>query len=136
LKKVLLDTNIVLDIALKRDPFYDESFHVFSLINKKKIKAYITTTTITDIYYIVKRKLNHNLSIQFIEDLISVVSLINVTEKTILSAIETKNNDFEDAIQFIAAHENSLNLIITRDKKGFLNSELKVLNPTEFLNTY
>ena len=136
MKKVLLDTNIVLDIALKRDPFYDESFHIFSLINKKKIKAYITTTSITDIYYIVKKKLNHNLSIQFIEDLISVVSLINVTEKTILSAIETKNNDFEDAIQFLAAHENSLNLIITRDKKGFLNSELKVLNPTEFLNTY
>jgi len=136
LKKVLLDTNIVLDIALKRNPFYDESFHVFSLINKKKIKAYITTTTITDIYYIVKRKLNHNLSIQFIKDLISVVSLINVTEKTILSAIDTNNNDFEDAIQSIAAQENSLDLIITRDKKGFLNSELKVLNPTEFLNTY
>ena len=136
MKKVLLDTNIVLDIALKRNPFYDESFHVFSLINKKKIKAYITTTTITDIYYIVKRKLNHNLSIQFIKDLISVVSLINVTEKTILSAIDTNNNDFEDAIQSIAAQENSLDLIITRDKKGFLNSELKVLNPTEFLNTY
>lgn len=92
MKKVLLDTNIVLDIALKRDLFYDESIHVFSLINKKKIKAYITTTSITDIYYIVKRKLNHNLSIQFIEDLISVNRLINVTEKTILSAIETKNN--------------------------------------------
>ena len=136
MKKDLLDTNIVLDIALKRDSFYDESFHIFSLINKKKIKAYITTTSITDIYYIIKKELNHNLSIQFIEDLVSIVCLINVTEKTVLSAIETKNNDFEDAIQFIAAHENSLNLIITRDKKGFLNSELKVLNPTEFLNTY
>ena len=136
MNKVLLDTNIVLDIALKRDPFYDESFHIFSLINKKKIKAYITTTSITDIYYIIKKKLNHNLSIQFIEDLVAIVGLINVTEKTILSAIETKNNDFEDAIQFIAAHENSLNLIITRNKKDFLNSQLKVLNPIEFLNTY
>ena len=136
MKKVLLDTNIVLDIALKRNPHYNESFHIFSLISKKKVEAYITTTSITDIYYIIRKELNHNLSMRFIIDLVSIVRLINVTEQTILSAIETKNNDFEDAIQFTAAHENSLDLIITRNKKDFLNSQLKVFNPTEFLNLY
>ncbi len=65
MKKALFDTNIILDIALKRYPFFKDAFKLFELIDKNIITGNITATTITDIYYISKKEKGHNKSINF-----------------------------------------------------------------------
>ncbi|MBN2394895.1 MAG: hypothetical protein JXC36_00345 [Candidatus Atribacteria bacterium] len=68
--RLLLDTNIILDIALKRDTFYKDSADVFKKIDNKTVFGFVTATTITDIYYIAKKDKGHSLAIEFISNLI------------------------------------------------------------------
>ncbi len=132
--KILFDTNIILDIALKRQPYFTETYKLFELIDKEKIIGSITASTITDIYYISKREKGHLESINFIKNLIEVVDVIGIDKEIIISALGSEMNDFEDAIQSFAAEANDLEIIITRNKKDFVNSELQILTPKEFLN--
>ena len=63
MKKVLFDTNIILDIALKRNPFFELASQLFSLIDRKIIEGYITASTVTDIYYISKKEKGERLTV-------------------------------------------------------------------------
>lgn len=106
MKRVLIDTNIILDIALKREPFFKSSAELFDLIDKKVISAYLTASTITDIYYISKRQKNHETAIQFISDILNITDLIGIDKKVIFDALQRGMKDFEDAVQISAAAFN------------------------------
>lgn len=134
MKKVLFDTNIILDIALKRQPFFNETSKLFELIDKKKISGSITASTITDIYYISKREKGHHESIDFIKSLIEVLEVVGIDKEIIANALNSDMKDFEDAIQSSAAESYDLEIIITRNKKDFFNSTIQILTPEEFLN--
>jgi len=131
--KVLFDTNIILDIALKRESFFEDAFKLFSLIDQKKIIGSITASTITDIYYISKREKGHTESMNFIKGLIEIVEVIGIDKDVIIKALTLGMQDFEDAIQTCAAELNEIEVIITRNKKDFTNTSLKILTPREFL---
>ena len=133
MKKVLFDTNIILDIALKRESFFEDAQKLFILIDKEKITGNITATTITDIYYIAKKEKGHNEAINFIENLVEVIDVIGINKETILKALASKMKDFEDAIQSSAAEIHQIDLILTRNKNDFTDTTIKVLTPKEFL---
>jgi predicted nucleic acid-binding protein len=133
--RILLDTNIVLDIALKREPYYSDSANVFKKINNKTIFGFITATTITDIYYIAKKEKGHYIAIDFITNLIQIVDIIGVDREIIIDSLTSQLLDFEDAIQSVASGFNNINFIITRNTRDFLNSEIKAITPTDFLGS-
>lgn len=134
MKKVLFDTNIILDIALKREPHFEHVFQLFSLIDNKIIEGNITASTITDIYYISKKENGHDASIQFIRHLMEIVDVLGVDKDVILKSLESGMKDFEDAIQVSAAEFNGIEIVLTRNKKDFVGSLVKVHTPQEFLN--
>lgn len=129
----MLDTNIILDIALKREPYFKHSAEVFRRIDKNDFVGFITATTVTDIYYISKREIGHDLALSFISDLIEVVEVIGVDKQIIRQAIGFGFRDFEDAIQVSAATAASLDYVITRNTKDFATSEIEALTPSELL---
>lgn len=131
--RVLLDTNIILDIALKRDPHFKDSANVFKKIDNKKIHGFVTATTITDIYYISKRDRGHQITINFISNLIEIIDVIGVDREVIVEALESPLTDFEDAVQSVSSQLNDIEFIITRNQKDFFHSEIKALTPKEFL---
>ena len=133
--KVLFDTNIILDIALKRESFFEDAFKLFSLIDQKKIIGIITASTITDIYYISKKEKGHTESINFIKGLIEVVEVIGIDKDIIIKALTSGIQDFEDAIQTCAAELNEIEVIITRNKNDLTNTSIKILTPREFLKS-
>jgi predicted nucleic acid-binding protein len=133
MKKVLFDTNIILDIALKRESFFEDPQRLFNLIDQGKITGNITASTITDIFYIAKKERGHNDAIDFIKNLIEVVEVIGIDKEIIVKALISEMKDFEDAVQASAAELNEMELIITRNKNDFKNTSLKVLTPKEFL---
>ena len=132
---VLFDTNIILDIALKRLPHFNDAAQLFTLIDKKKISGNITATTITDIYYIAKSEKGHEETLEFISNLIEVVEIIGVDRDVIVKAIKSELKDFEDAIQTVAAEFSEIDYVITRNKKDFLKSGLNIYTPKEFIQT-
>ena len=131
--KVLFDTNIILDIALKRESFFEDAQKLFILIDKEEITGNITATTITDIYYIAKKEKGHNEAISFIKNLIEVIDVIGINKETILKALASTMKDIEDAIQSSAAEIHQIDLILTRNKNDFTDTTIKILTPKEFL---
>ncbi len=120
---------------MKRESFFEDAFKLFSLIDQKKIIGIITASTITDIYYISKKEKGHTESINFIKGLIEVVEVIGIDKDIIIKALTSGIQDFEDAIQTCAAELNEIEVIITRNKKDFTNTSLKILTPREFLKS-
>ncbi len=106
MKRALLDTNIILDIALNRDSFYKDALKLFILIDEEEISGSVTASTITDIYYIAKKEQGHQTAITFIKNLIQVVDIIGIDKETISRALSSEMKDFEDAIQSSAAELN------------------------------
>jgi predicted nucleic acid-binding protein len=133
---VLFDTNIILDLALKRKDFFEDAFNLFKLIDQSKINDWVTASTITDIYYVSKKEKSHIETISFLKDLIEIVGVIGVDREIILKALFSEFKDFEDAIQSIAARINKIDVIITRNKKDFKDSLPRAFTPKEFFQEY
>jgi len=134
MKRLLLDTNIILDIALKREPHFELSSKIFELIDKKRIIGYITASTVTDIYYISRKEKGNEIAIEFISNLIEIVDVIGVDKSIIIKALKSNIKDFEDAVQVSAAENYEIEIIVTRNKSDFLNSGLEILTPKELID--
>ncbi|MDY0254743.1 MAG: PIN domain-containing protein [Tenuifilaceae bacterium] len=134
MRRLLLDTNIILDIALKREPHFEHSSKIFELIDKKRIIGYITASTVTDIYYISRREKGNEIAIEFISNLIEIIDVIGVDKSTIVKALKSNLKDFEDAVQVSAAENYEIEIIVTRNKSDFLNSGLEILTPKELID--
>ena len=93
----------------------------------------VTASTITDIYYIIKKSKSHDIAIAFIKDLVSFTEVLGVDRNTIKLALEKDFVDFEDGVQIISAENHNIDVIITRNEKDFTKTSIAVHSPTEFL---
>lgn len=133
MKKVLLDTNVILDFALQREKYVANSRKILQLAFESKIVAFITATTITDIYYIARKNIGKKKSLDFLVNILSFLEVANVDKRVILRALELDFNDFEDAIQECSAYHSDIPIIITRNEKDYKDSRLHIFNPEEYL---
>lgn len=133
---ILIDTNVILDFAIKRDEFYKNSILIFKIFKNTNHKGYLTASTITDIYYIVKKVQGHQSAVEFLRSLIGIFKVLGVNSEIIEEALNKDFPDFEDGVQTITAEKNTIDLIITRNKKDFENTNIDVYSPVEFLKLY
>jgi len=132
---VLIDTNVVLDQLVRRDPFYENAERIRLLSEMGYINSYISASAVTDIYYIAKKELkNKDVVVKLIEKLLETTSIAAVTESSIHEALVLKWDDFEDAVQYVAGQNVSADYIITRNPNDFENSRIKIVSPEEFLS--
>ena len=135
--KVLLDTNIILDLLAKREPFYNGAARIFTLADKSKLMLFTTSLSIANTYYILSNLKSASDAREILRNFRVLVSIIGVDEKiTDLSLNDHSFRDFEDAIQYYSALENNIGFIITRDSKGFKKSQIPVMTADEFLTSF
>lgn len=136
--KILLDTNIVLDIFLKRESFFHSSYNAVALAlddSLKKNNLYVSASIITDIYYIASRNIKDIEKVKnLIRELLSFANVLSVTDKEIHSALDSQFKDFEDSVLNEVAVNNQIDIILTRNKKDFINSDLEILLPDELID--
>ena len=132
--KIMCDTNIILDVLLEREPFVEDSYKVLSLCEKHLIDGFVSASSITDIYYLV-RKYTHStkLAYQAIGKLLEIVKVCSVTNNDVLMAFQKGARDFEDCLVATCAKSICCDYIITRNKKDFEEFDLPLLTPTELL---
>lgn len=135
MERALFDTNVILDIALKRTPHFVAAAKLFELIDEEKITGFITATTITDIYYIAKKEKGYLSTVDFISSLVEVVEVVGVDREVILKALKSDLKDFEDAVQTSAAEMAGIDRLITRNKRDFTQSNLQIFTPNEFIES-
>jgi predicted nucleic acid-binding protein len=132
--RVLIDTNIVLDFLLQREPFSQDAELLFQAIDVGEVVGYVTATTLTDIFYISRR---HTRSIeqarQAVSETLTALMVCPVDRVVLELAFNSGLPDFEDAVQIFSAVAQGLEAIVTRDAQGFLSSPIPVLSIQELL---
>lgn len=132
--RLLIDTNIIIDLLAKREPFYDSASKLFSLADKKNIHLSISSLSIANTNYILTRLLNANEAREILRRFKILLELIPLTDKIIDLALNDSNfSDFEDGIQYYSAIENNQDIIITRDLKDFKSAKLPIMTTEEYL---
>lgn len=132
--KALIDTNIVLDYLLQREPFFQDADQIFQAINTGQVTGYVTATTLTDIFYISRK---HTRSVeqarQAVLETLTAMAICSVDRTVLESAFNSGLADFEDAVQIFSAVAQGLDAILTRDAQGFLSSPIPVFSVQELL---
>jgi len=134
MEKLLIDTNIVIDLLAKREDFYREAQELFTLADEKNISLFISSLTFVNTHYVLSKYLNANEARKVLIKFNVLVKVLPLEDKVIEWALASNFNDFEDAIQYYTALDKKLDIIISRDKKDFKMSTLPVLTAKEYLN--
>ncbi|ADL08363.1 type II toxin-antitoxin system VapC family toxin [Thermosediminibacter oceani] len=130
---ILLDTNISLDFLLKREPFFEPVNKILVMVKNNEIEACITASSVTDIYFIMRKYKTQKERILMLTEYLKLVDIISTTKVDVLRALKMKSADFEDAVVFQSAKRKKVDYIITRDKMGFADKAIKTVSPEEFL---
>lgn len=131
--RVLLDTNILLDALLEREPFVREAEALFEAIESHQIEGYVTATTLTDIFYIVRKAKGVAIAKQAVSRILVGMHICTVERSILEAAISSLLPDFEDAVQIACALNENLEAIITRDTQDFADASLQILSAGELL---
>jgi len=133
--KLLVDTNIIIDLLSKRKNFYPAAASLFTFADQKKIKLFVSSITFTTTIYILSKQKSSSEAKEILRKLKILVKVLSLDEKIIdLSLNDSKFNDFENAVQYYTAIENNMDTIITRNLKDFKNSTLPVFTANDFLS--
>ncbi len=131
--KLLIDCNILMDWLTNRPPFSTHAERLLTLIEGNKIKGYISPLTLSNTYYILRKQTSRKIANEFLNDSKKLFTIIDITKKITINAIDNKFKDFEDDLHFYTAILNNLDFIITRNKADFHKSKIKVITAEEYL---
>jgi predicted nucleic acid-binding protein len=137
MKKLLIDTNIVIDLLAHREPFYEDAAKLFSLADKKLLKLSVSSLTMANTYYLLQ-KANSSLVAKEILRKFKILTIVLAMDDKIidLGLNDSGFGDFEDAVQYYSAIENGQDIIITRNLRDFKTSKIPVLTAGEFLKSF
>ena|SRR4028118_1549831 len=130
--RVLIDTNVVLDFLQEREPFAENAARLFERIDAGEIEGFIAATTITNIYYIVRKAAGAIVAQDAITQVLTDLNICVVDRNVLEQAIALNFRDFEDAVQYVCGVVNSVDAIVTRDASGFVGVEIPVMSPGDF----
>lgn len=131
--KVLLDTNVILDVLLQRDPHFAQSSAVWAAIEAGHAGGFVAAHAITTIHYIVRRSVGAKRAGEIVKLILEVLSVAGVSGSVISTSISLDWPDFEDAVTASAALAAGCDLIVTRDTAGFSRSPIKAMTPRSAL---
>lgn len=130
---ILIDTNIVLDLLLEREPYVESATAIFDHVERGTLTGYLAATTITNIFYILRKAQGRDVALAAIRRLLIGLQLCAVDRQTVETALSLSLTDFEDGIQLACANLAQLDAIVTRDTQDFSGSTLPIYSPTDLL---
>ena len=134
MKRILIDTDVILDLFFDREPFSENAAKVLSLCEKKDIIGFVTPVIISNVYYLLSQKAKQEKVIEKLKILMSILEVLVIDKNAIIVALNSKFKDFEDALQNYSAELNGeIDIIITRNTKDYKKSKFGIMNPENFL---
>ena len=130
--KVFLDTNIVIDLLDKREPFYIDAIKLFTLAYQKEITLFVSPMTYATASYLLRKHGKEGMK-RLLSNFRQLSQITTADEKVVDAALESSFNDYEDALQYYSALTRNVDVIVTRNKKDFTSASIPVLSPEELL---
>lgn len=131
--RVLIDTNILLDVILHRDPWRFEAQAIWNAVRDGRLLGLITATTVTDVHYLVRRAVHGDAAIEAIRECVDLFTVVAIGDTQLRMALALPGSDFEDNVQIAAAMSARVDAIVTRDTTGFRGSPIEALLPGQLL---
>ena len=133
--RILIDTNVILDILQKREPFFADSYRALRKAIEEDDECLLCASAVTDIFYMLRKALGSaQKAKEQIERLAQLVSFADVQGMDIHAALMRAMPDFEDAVVDVVAERNGAGCILTRNIKDFAGSVVPAILPADFLN--
>lgn len=135
--KLLIDTNVVLDVLLRREPFFGKAAEVLNLTQREDVREYVSASAITDIYYIANKQMKDRAAVRdLLNRLLMLVSVAAVSEQEIRNALHLEWADFEDSVQYSVALLNEMDGIVTRNPGDYQEADVQIWLPEQILETF
>jgi predicted nucleic acid-binding protein len=131
--RVLLDTNVILDFLLDREPFAEAAAAVWQAGEEGRIEAYVSAITPVNVFYIARRLKDAAQAHQIVSGLLATCQVCLLDRAILLQALELPFSDYEDAVQHASAAASGVDAIVTRDADDYVAAALPVYSPTSFL---
>lgn len=130
---VLIDTNVVLDVLLDREPHAEASSEVLRLCEVGWLNGSFTALSVANLVYIMRKQLNPDTVESVLGTLEAVLALTELRVTDLKKAASMKWKDFEDAVQSVTAKRLRTDYIVTRNVKDFKDSDVPAITPTDLL---
>lgn len=131
--KILLDTNVILDVLADRQPFADDAARVLSLLEREIAEGFIAAHTVTTLFYLLHRELGLNPTKHALMDLLRLTTVVPVDDDRLLQAMAMSWPDFEDAVQAACAAKAEVDYLVTRNPEDFRGADVEVVGPAELV---
>ncbi len=132
--KVLIETDVLLDFFFDRKPFSKFSTEILNFCEENKLSGFTTPLIISNVYYLLRKTAKHNIIIEKIKQLLSIIEIIKIDKIAVKNALNCNFKDFDDALQNFSTIDNGdISIILTRNIKYFKTSELVILTPETYL---
>ena len=132
MRTVFIDTNIILDVLLENEGFWQDSLDIFRAVEQGEIRACVSASSMTDIFYVARKKLTILIAREAIAGLLDLFIIIGIDGDDLRQALSLPVSDIEDALQLWCAIKAKADFFITRDNDGFKDIEIPVISPAEF----
>ena len=117
--RILVDTNIILDLLQKREPHFSASSQLWKAIERGDMEAFFTASAATDIFYILNKYLGHTAARNALSNILRLLRVASVTETDVKRALNSALNDFEDALQLVCAGKLKADFLVTRNQQDY-----------------
>jgi predicted nucleic acid-binding protein len=131
--RVLVDTDIILDLLLERQPFFPAATRLFVAFQEGRLEGHVSSLAFSNLFYILRKKVQGPEAIAVLRRLRLITRVLTVDEKIIDLALASSFSDFEDAIQYFAASEWELEAIVTRNRRDYKASRIAIVTAEECL---
>lgn len=132
--RILVDTNIIIDALTGREPFREATEQVFLIAANRAEDMYITASSVTDIYYLVRKHLHSTeQSKDVMSKLCELFYILDVTSGDCMDALASEIKDYEDAVVACCAYRSQIDYIVTRNIKDYAASKVQAISPEKFV---
>jgi predicted nucleic acid-binding protein len=128
-KRILFDTNVVLDVLLDRQPYVEASAAAWAAVETGVSEGMLAAHAVTTIHYLVRKEMGSGKAMRVISAILRVFAVAAVDGAVVQEALQLRFSDFEDAVTAAAARLAGCECIVTRDPKGFRGSPVRSLTP-------
>jgi len=132
MRSVFLDTDVILDLFILREPHHSEALRLFSQLRRTKTKCYTSPVVVANIYYLLVKIRNNRYALDRIRKLRNLLAIATLNEAIIDAAIASPHKDFEDSIQYHCALKNDIKVLITRNTQDYPKDQLTIAKPRDY----
>jgi predicted nucleic acid-binding protein len=130
---VLIDTDVVLDLLLAREPYFPAAGRLFAWIQEGRIEGFISSLAFSNLFYVLRKRMPAAEAIAALRKLRLLVQVVPVNERVVDLALASSFRNFEDAIQYFAALEQGIPALVSRNKRHYTEARIPVWSAEECL---